>query len=234
MAQLTEYRSVLLAVFAISMLCLCGNAVLAEPYLQLDAYPAAYVGGEEESIVSTELDFTLYALVNSKKGPVGGSFYIAAALAPLDPVVPPDADLGSIYLDGVEISVVSGMEYGIPAKEDMPSHGTYPTYYYEHEFTLKLDPAKTTALYNSQDVDLDGPLSVVGGESLYFEDFEVDATGLAHGFMIHFDLYTKNADGTLADKAPFSHDVLAMPVPGAVLLGILGLGAAGMKLRKHA
>ena len=230
--QITEYRSILLAVVAISVLCLWGNAVFALPYLQLDAYPAVYVGGDEESTVSTQLDFTLYALVNSKKGPVDGSFYIAAALAPLDPVVPEDADLGTIYLDGVEIQVVEDMDYGVPANEGMPPHGTYPTYYYEHKFTL--DTSKTTVLYNSQDENLAGPLPVVEGQPLYFEDFEIDATGLTHGLLVHFDLYTKDSYGNLADKAPFSHDVLAAPVPGAVLLGILGLGAAGFKLRKYA
>ena len=32
----------------------------------------------------------------------------------------------------------------------------------------------------------------------------------------------------------FSHDAVIVPVPGAVLLGILGLGAVGIKLRKFA
>lgn len=32
----------------------------------------------------------------------------------------------------------------------------------------------------------------------------------------------------------FSHDATIVPVPGAVLLGVLGLGVAGMKLRKRA
>jgi hypothetical protein len=230
MARISEYQRNLVLVIAGSVLCLCCSPLYAEPYLQLDAYPGAYVGGEEESTVSTQLDFTLYALVNSKKGDVGGTFYIAATLEPQVPVVPAGTDLGSIFIDGAEIRVVSDMLYGTPP--GMPPHGEYPSYYYESEFTL--DPDKTTALYNSQDVELDGPISVIEGGPLYFEDFEIDATGLAHGVLVHFDLFTKDSEGILAEKAPFSHDVLAAPVPGAVLLGLLGLSAAGIKLRKFA
>jgi len=39
---------------------------------------------------------------------------------------------------------------------------------------------------------------------------------------------------TIDKFAPFSHDVTHAPVPGAVLLGLLGLCVAGVKLRKFA
>ena len=42
------------------------------------------------------------------------------------------------------------------------------------------------------------------------------------------DLDWENGDRTYQDY------LVRVPVPGAVLLGILGLGAAGMKLRKSA
>lgn len=223
----TKTTKILISIVSALLLCLFCEGVLAEPYLQFDAYPAVYVGGEEESIVSTQLDFTLYALVNSNSpffGGVDGSFYISATVA--QPV--PDGDLGLILLDGLKV-YVSDMDYGTPSA--MPPHGVYPTYYYEHEFTLDL--GKRTALYNSQD-NPGGPGPIVSDGPLYYKDFEVDATGIAHGLLVRFDLYTKKTDGSIERFAPFSHDVLAMPVPGAVLLGMLGLGAVGIKLRKFA
>lgn len=56
---------------------------------------------------------------------------------------------------------------------------------------------------------------------------------------IHDDIYylqfTLNTPITLAaGEYFFSHDATVVPVPGAVLLGMLGLGAAGMRLRKRA
>ena len=182
MAHMMKHQMILVSATVVLVICLFCNGVFAEPYLQLDANPAVY---DDESI-STELDFTLYALVNSKNGKakgkvkgkgkkqtfgVDGSFYIAATIVPNIPEMPPDADLGSIFIDGFEIFAVSDMLQGtLPG---MPPHGAYPTYYYEHEFTL--DPGMRTALYNSQD-NPGGPGPIDPEGLLYFGDF--DPTGL--------------------------------------------------------
>lgn len=229
-------------VLATCLLLVAGNAAYAEPYLQLDAYPAEYIG---ESVVTTDLDFTLYALVNSlssKFGGLGGSYYISAALTPQVLELPEGTeltDLGTISFDGLEI--VELMQPGVPP--GMPPAGTFPTYHYEHEFSL--DPDMKTARYDSQLVDLDGPLPIDDGKlDFYYEDFDVDATGLTGvidpdtglhtPLLVIFDLYTKDIDGNVKYVAPFSHNVLSAPVPGAVLLGLLGLGVAGVKLRRFA
>jgi hypothetical protein len=208
----------------------------------LDANPATYLGAPEESIFAYEPVFTLYALVNSESPDAPDPFvadnkyYLSAALIPSQPETFPDPDLGFYTLDGDIFKVVSDMEYGIPPiglvsnPGLLPPHGVYETYYIEHEFLLgPLD--ENTTLYNSQynpggpDLDADG--------SLYYRAFDVDISGLASGYFLHFDLYTK---GSLPiDKfAPFSHDLTTTPVPASVILGMLGLGIAGLKLRKYA
>ena len=130
------------------------------------------------------------------------------------------------------------MEYGNPPLEeylqnnDLPSHGIYETYFQEHSFTLASAPM--TALYNAQE-NPGGPDPTVTSGPLYYQAFDVDVSGLSHGYAMHFDLYTKlELENTIDKFAPFSHDVLSAPVPGAVLLGLLGLGVAGVKLRKYA
>ena len=117
-------------------------------------------------------------------------------------------------------------------KRDLPGHGFFDTYYREHVF--QLDPSGRAELYNSQD-NPGGPLqpqfyNPVG--ALYYQAFEVDAAGLQAGSVLHFDFYTM-VNGKF-EFAPFSHDVTHATVPGAVLLGILGLCVAGVKLSKYA
>jgi len=234
-------------VFVACLLLVSGNTVFAVPYLQLDADPAIYVGPPEESIVATEPHFTLYALVNSLSGdaPVAfaddppnlgevGDFYLSVALVP-NPGEPPGPDLGSFDFEGITYDVVGDMIYGTPPIEDwlkqndLPSHGIYETYFYEFEF--QLDPLKRAALYDSQ-VSPGGPGPYVADGPLYYQDFDVDVSELSSTYNLHVDLYTKGLDSI--DKfAPFSHDFVT-PIPASVILGILGLGVVGLKLRKFA
>ena len=227
-------KMIFIVVFVQCLLLIIGNAAYAEPYLQLDAYPAGYVGGEEESIVTTSGQFSLYALVNSEKGSINGPFYLSVAIMPDPGETGPN--LGSYDFDGDTKQVVGDMIYGTPPLDEyliskgLPSHGIFDTYYHEYEFVL--DQNNRAVLYNSQD-NPGGPVPDSAG-TLYYEEFIVDATGLVSGYVLHFDLYTKNIDGGIDKFAPFSHDVTHAPVPGALLLGLLGMGVAGIKLRKHA
>ena len=153
----------------------------------------------------------------------------------------PTLDLGSYFLDydtyggDTTIDVVGEMVYGNPPintalnPEELAAHGIFDTYYKEYSF--ELNPDNRATLYNSMDYP-GGPVDDDLG-TLYYQAFEVDASDLGSGYYLHFDLYTK--DGEAVDKfAPFSHDVTHTPVPASVILGMLGLGVVGLKLRKFA
>ena len=247
-------------VFIAGLFLVSGNTVFAVPYLQLDAFPAGYVEGDEQSIVTTELQFTLYALVNTEKGSSGttdGNFYISVAIIPDPGYDVSGHSLGSYEFGGETFNVTADgflsdeetyyeeMEYGIPPLDahllalqeqdkNLPSHGVYDTYYREHLFTLD-EPTGQADLYNSQD-NPGGPLQEQFYDpegALYYQAFSVDASGLTHPpYRLHFDFYTKGSG--IVDFAPFSHDVLAAPIPASVILGMLGLGVVGLKLRKYA
>jgi len=234
-----------MSVIAVFLLCLLlAGGGFAEPYLQLDATDSVYLSAPEESIHPTEPVFTLYALVNSDSGnivgdgngDVDGFFYLSAAVTPKQLLSDPDPDLGYFVLDGITIAVAGDMSYGAPPidadknKDEIARHGIYDTYYYEHEFSL--DPAKRTALYNSMD-NPGGPGPVVADGPLYYQDFEVDVRGMAPGYAIHIDLFTKTSEGKLEFFAPFSHDLVTVPVPGAFLLGSIGIGLATSLLKRR-
>ena len=222
--------------------------MFAYPYLQLDANPATYVGPPEESVVTIGPVFTLYALVNSEAPKWSKSdltdedrFYISVAIIPDPGYSEQGPVLGSYDFGGKTFNVTAGgvdyveMAYGVPPLDAelkvrvLPDHGVFDTYYREHEFTL--EPTGRADLYNSQD-DFGGPGPFLNPEGdLYFQAFSVDASNLESGSVLHFDFYTKGSG--IDNFAPFSKDVTT-PVPGAVLLGLFGLGVAGVKLRKFA
>lgn len=226
-------------VFVLCLLFVAGNTVFAEPYLMLDASPAIY-DPISESILATDPVFTLYALVNSEapeaiEDPfLTETFYLAVAVVPDPGYSEPGPDLGSYVFDGITLDIVGDMTYGNPPLEeylkqnDLPSHGVYETYFHEYSFTL--DPDNKATLYNSM-VTPGGPSDDPLG-TLYYQAFDVDVSGLISPYQMHFDLYTKSSP--YVDKfAPFSHTVTT-PIPASVILGMLGLGVVGLKLRKYA
>ena len=88
----------------------------------------------------------------------------------------------------------------------------------------------------SESVKVDAPgfsssysLAKLAPFTTYLETFTVGAAG---SYDISFEGLGVDGDniGMLLDNV----DVSVVPVPGAVLLGILGLGVAGLKLRKFA
>lgn len=242
-------NSMSVIVFVTCLLLVSGNAVFAEPYLMLDAKMpdgSPPPTSSEMGIFTSGQVFTLYALVNSEAPEAVSdpfdeeTFFLSVAVVPDPGESFPGPDIGSYYFDadyfdGGTYDVVGDMKYGTPPLElflkqnDLPSHGVYETYFHEYSFELNLDNKAT--LYNSQDFPggpTDNPLG-----TLYYQAFDVDVSGLISPYQMHFDLYTKGSP--YVDKsAPFSHDVTTTPVPASVILGMLGLGVVGLKLRKFA
>ena len=231
-----ERSATVFVVSAVCFLLAMSGVTFAYPYLQLDVSDGVYLPAPEETISATTNPFTLYAVIDSESSVFvpSATFYVSAAIVPsLDSS---EVDLGSFEFDETEIYVTEDMVYGTPPIEqavpdnaDLPSHGIFETWF--TEFSFSLDLSKKAAAYNAQDNP--GGLVPDGSGPFYYEEFVVDVGGLMSGYYVHFDLYTLNPDGTIADKAPFSHDAVSVPVPGAMLLGSMGLSAAGYFLKRR-
>lgn len=192
----------------------------ATPILQLDIGDGIYHTGvdpryDNETIISTSDVFTLYALMQEKKGitALADDYYISMALYPHITEMSLPSDVGSFIFMDQPIDVVNDMKYGNPG---IPSHGVFDAYYLSYMF--KFDDDKRIAIYNVQD---NPGANFSMGTVLYYEAFVVDTSNLNDNFSIHFDLFNKNVN------APFSHDAQSDPptlVPEPATILLLGFG----------
>lgn len=217
-----------------------GTSAFAVPYLQLDISNSFY-DTATQTVTATGSQFTTYALIDSNNQDFNANdtFFLSVAI---DNNSGTSGNFGSFLFNGVTYSSAN-MTNGTPS--GLPTHDIFSTLYAETSFTL--DPNQKATEYNVQDNP--GNFTASANGSLFYQSFSVDTTGLTAGYTVHFDLYTKNADGTVNKFAPFSHDAQssqnfgpvptppnpeptpphAVPEPGTLVL--LGLGLLGFARR---
>ena len=215
---------------------LSANVAFALPSLQLDIAGGSY-DSATETIVSSGDPFTVYALLDPATLSGGGTFYLSAAIMPKTSV----GAFGSFVVNGTTYSA-GNMIYGNPPSlaihnsDELASHGIFDTYYAEIAFTFDAD-SKALA-YNAQDNP--GSFAADADGSLLYQAFNIDMSGLAENYNVHFDLYNlrvdKKGNVEVDQFAPFSHDAQGgtqVPDAGAsvALLGVALLGLEGFRRR---
>jgi hypothetical protein len=200
----------------------------ALPTLQLDIAGGYYVGGSEESTLSVSRVFNLEALVLSSYLSLdpAKTYYLSAAITPKTSV-PLTENFGSFKINGTTYDADHGMVWGTPPVDEvqtgeLATHSIYDTHYAEIAFTFA--GSDLIAAYNVQDNALSP------GQTINRKTFTVDASGLAKGYEVHFDLYntkTKKGLEIVDEFAPFTHDAVSAPDAGATV-ALLGLALAGL------
>ncbi len=227
-------KASLLATGAILAGSVLSPALAVGPALQLNVTGGTYIGGDEESGTNVDSSgntintFTLNALCqNAGGGPNqvfcnANDYFISIALldSDMNPIAGPLPDFGSFEFDGTSYNpsdFSQGGPQGLPGHDVFnPDPGTWFT-----EVAIGMFDTLPTAL--SADVEDDpeyDPTSVAATDcdpnndcDLFVQQFLVDITDLSEDYKIHFDLYLKDASGSVPNgpgsNAPFSHDVVS-------------------------
>ncbi|OGC90874.1 MAG: hypothetical protein A2W25_13170 [candidate division Zixibacteria bacterium RBG_16_53_22] len=215
------------------------TSAFAVPAIQLFISGATYDWSEQSWIV-TGNSFDLYVVsANNIKQDV----MVSMALAPTDQ--PGNAD---INFAGDEVGL-SDWRYGYApidnawwrwnGGEDLPRHGIYPTWFTEintgdYGLSSNVGDVQPDSFGNYWNPATGSGGAPAGGE---VKMFHVETNGI-YSFL-HFDAYTLNADGSINQFAPFSHDAesipSSVPEPGTIALmgtGLFGMAVAGLRRRK--
>jgi hypothetical protein len=210
---------------ALGIFCGVYSSAYALPMLQLDI-SNGYYDTQTDTVFASNDNFTLYALLNSKNNQaLQATYFIAAALVgPHGTKVSSPGDYGSFTIGGASYDATTSMTYGNPFGSKL-KHGIYATYY--NAISFKFDPNNTATAYNTADSP-GGFMAYNTGNFLYYAPFQVDTSRLAHGYSLHFDLYSKNNNGKIDKFAPFSHDAQSAHAPIPPSVWLFGSGLVGL------
>jgi len=226
--------------FASAVLLAASTSVFAIPALQVDIAGGTYVGGSEESVMTSADSFTTYVYGDATSSKISGAdtYYLAVAIVSADGSPISEGSIptiGDFSIDGTTYSLAS-MTYGTPPVDseyhELASHGIYDTYYFEVAFQFD-----TSTQYATQNVE-NNPGGLTAGTGMYAQAFDISRTGLADGFELHFDAYGltdvcgAGAPPSCKQKidvfAPFSHDGGTYTVPESTSLLLLMFGLFGL------
>ena len=225
------------------------SAAHGVPALQLYLEGATYDTDTETWVLvppdsSGDYSFRLWAMGNVS-GPGGhgplddvrlSAAYAASDLTPTIVLTPsttggygggydPDAPTGT----GTWIQTVT--DGSLPVLGDgssLPNHGIFGPGTYWQEFALgDFTGAEDASVADVIGTFPENPTDRGGQINVY--DVSVSNAG---GLTLHFDLYNTLIANNHAKFAPFSHDAEVVPIPGAALLAMTGLGLAGIVRRR--
>lgn len=198
---------------------LIATSSFAVPSLQLYSPDAVY-NHVTESWQITASEFEIWVVAaNLNKNDIY-NITLVAALGRDD--TPAD---GALTIDGNTYNAAD-FDYGTPPDIDpLPPHGVYPTNYVEY---LVASVTTSGPFVEVPDYSPD----VAPGSSLYGQVFKFNVS-TSYEF-VQFDAFgfLGAPDGPRI-KAPFSHDVQAVPEPTTLALFGLGLAAAGFMRKKR-
>ena len=135
-------------------------------------------------------------------------------------------DVFGFFFNGSNIALIPGTSTPVAINNINNGYGTWP--------------ASHPELYNDNDLTL-GPAPYAFEYDGFTDGFQAQILGLEVGTTYHIKLAIADAGDYIYDSGVFiqagtfsDQPTPIVPVPGAFLLGMLGLSVAGVKLRKHA
>ncbi len=231
-------------VLALSLAAMSG-AAWAVPALQLGIQGGTYDSSTQTIFASgNSFSVVAYGLVGT--APLGDKYFLSVALLGAQQ---PGGTFGSFTVNGNTYNATSDMVWGAPPLEaglaewdpgDLSKHSVFPTYFKEFGFYFS---GQQSGVFNTQDHPSWGPQA---GTGLYYQNFDINISGLAPGQGLHFDLYSEkfnkkngllNGDTDVNRFAPFSHDaeahVTPVPEPETYAMLLAGLGLMGLVARRR-